>query len=111
MAEEKETVLIWYKSKQMWIPKERIIEKLNKENAKKYEDTWDKANQRYNKELLGVCDKILENIDNIGTLQIYEDNIIRLHLKHGHYDKPKIIIFSATEDEVERLKQILKIAI
>lgn len=110
MAKE-DLVLIWYKSRQMLMSKKRIIEILNKENAKKYKETWNKYYENYRKKFSEVYEVILENIDNIGTIQIYQDNIIRLHLKHGHYEKPKSIIFNATEDEITNLKQILKIAI
>ena len=105
MTEAKELVLIWYGSKQVWVQKRYVVEKLLKENAKIHN-------------LIGVCiygalnlgtyDYILNEIDNINTIQIYKDDVVRLHLNHGHYEEPKSIILIADEDETQVLKGIVK---
>lgn len=49
----------------------------------------------YNDELKSfyknVYDFILKNLNETFCIQIYQDNVIRLHLKHGHFDNPKSI--------------------
>ena len=110
MNKEENLILIWYGEKQKWISKERIIGELVEENARMYKAAWDDYYKIFCVESLGSYFIILENLDKISTLQIYQDNVIRLHLKHEHYEQPKCIIVSATEDEIIKLKQIFKIA-
>lgn len=105
MIEAKEMVVIWYRVKKVRITKEDVIEYLLKKNTKTdYLHSLVVYDQLYR----GTCDIILREMDNINTIQIYEDNAIRLHLNHEHYEQPKSIIFPALEEEVEVLKDFVK---
>lgn len=105
MIDTKELVLIWYRAKQVWVEKKYIIKKLLKENAKlnrlvKEGIYWTLNFQTYN--------NILNEIDNIDTIQIYEDDVVRLHLNHEHHERPKSIILIAEEEETELLKKFVE---
>ena len=104
MIDTKELVLIWYGEKQVWVSKKYVIEKLLKENAKIYNPIGERIYGILN---LGTYDYILNEIDNINTIQIYKDDVVRLHLNHGHYETPKSIILIAEEEETEVLKILL----
>ena len=103
MIEAKELVLIWYGAKQVWVSKKYVIEKLLKENVKMKYVTAAYIHGSLN---LGTYDYILNEIDNITTIQIYKDDVVRLHLSYGHYEEPKSIILFADKDETEVLKNI-----
>ena len=49
----------------------------------------------YNDELKSfyenTYDFILKHLNEITCIQIYQDNVLRLHLKHGYFDSPKSI--------------------
>ena len=105
MIEAKEMVEIWYGVKKVRLSKEYVIVYLIKEMTKT--DYW-KSLIVYDQLYRGTYDCILKEMDDITTIQIYEDNVIRLHLKHGHYQQPKSIIFTALEKEVEVLKDFVK---
>lgn len=101
MIEAKELVLIWYEEKQVWVPRKYVIEKLLKENVKMKNVI---AKYTYGTLNLGTYDYILNEIDNISTIQIYKDDVVRLHLSHVHYEEPKSIILFANKEETEVLK-------
>ena len=101
MSKEKELVLIWYGEKQVWVSKKCVVEKLLKENAKIHNLIGEYIYGSLN---FGTYDYILNEIDNINTIQIYKDNVLRLHLKHKDYEVPKSIILNADEEETELLK-------
>lgn len=105
MIDTKELVLIWYGAKQVWIEKKYVIKKLLKENAKlnklvREGICWTLNFQTYN--------HILNEIDNINTIQIYQDDVVRLHLNHEHYEIPKSIMLIAEEEETELLKKFVE---
>ncbi len=104
MIEVKEMVLIWYGSKQVRIPKKRVEKVLVKENTKRYAIMWNMNKECYHKEFLGIYDNILEKLDKVNTIQIYQDDAIRLHLDHERYEDPKSDILIGYEDEIEILK-------
>lgn len=105
MIDTKELVLIWYGAKQVWVEKKYIIKKLLKENAKlnrlvREGICWTLNLETYN--------HILNEIDNINTIQIYEDDVVRLHLNHEHHEISKSIILVAEEEETELLKNFVE---
>lgn len=107
MTSKDELILIWHNSKQIFVPKKRIIEKILKENAKRYVAIWNKYSNCYHMEFIGNLNIILENIEDIGTIQIYQDGEVRLHLKCKHYEEAKSIYFTANEDEILILKNVM----
>lgn len=78
------TILIWYGTKLRNVPISVIYRKLNLLNFN------------------------LKHLKNTTCIQIYYDNVIRLHLKHEHFETPKnIFIENADEKCIKALIELL----
>lgn len=44
---------------------------------------------------------LIEHLDDISCIQIYQDNVVRLHKIHGHYEDPTSIFIVPEDSEEE----------
>lgn len=93
------SLLIWKDSRRIIVEKEKIIRTFLKELA--YQDIRGFYYFYY------MYIEIFENIDKIETIQIYEDDIVRLHLIPESHYFPKRSIF-IEEPKASNVKFVLE---
>ena len=81
----KEKILLWEVSRRISVEKQEIVEVFLKELAHQEIEGYHYFYPMYS--------DILQNVERIQTIQIYEDGAIRLHLKPESHYSPKTSIF------------------
>lgn len=96
LSRKREKILIIIPERTEQILKEKVLEKFLKQIAICRTET------EYH-----VCNDILTELDNIERIQIYDDNVVRLHLKIRNHFSPKTSIIIEDYHYGTILKEIL----